>query len=293
MASLIWQTISGLMNFSTKPPDKSSSVEFFTESHSDHELDKSVHGSHVNSERSHFGCIYFASQTGTSSRLAAKLKQLIEYQCDTIKYKIIDLSSVQSVSNLCNGVSIFIVSTYGIGQPPDSARHFFNSLSVSTTAALNSNVQYAIFGVGDSQYRCYNASSKYLSKHFARISQWSEMVPLTLGDSSHSIVSDFYNWTAILWPAIRRNTHIESLSLDTFQFDERPLYRLSISRHVSTKPYTTNFSSRIHTTQSVQQKGPFTENNPYYALVHSKAQLFSSDRRCWAIEFDLEESPLR
>jgi sulfite reductase (NADPH) flavoprotein alpha-component len=65
----------------------------------------------------------------------------------------VDVKPADLTTNAQN--AIFVVSTWGQGEPPDDAAEFFNSLSA---AGLDlSGLRHAVFGLGDSNYEQFNA----------------------------------------------------------------------------------------------------------------------------------------
>lgn len=101
---------------------------------------------------------------------------------------------------------IFIVSTTGQGDPPESMRAFWRSLlrkSLSHSWLASSRV--AVFGLGDSGYQKYNVTGKKLDRRLLDLGATS-IVPRGLGDDQHpsGFEAGLDPWLASLWLALRQ-----------------------------------------------------------------------------------------
>ncbi len=91
---------------------------------------------------------------------------------------------------------IFIVSTYGDGDPTDDAFDFTEMIQENDFWSKfnnNKNFLYAIFGLGDSSYEKFNAQSKRLDKIFKK-QKLNSLCDLTFGDDKENIDNDFKKW---------------------------------------------------------------------------------------------------
>lgn len=59
-----------------------------------------------------------------------------------------------------------VISTQGEGEPPESARELFRYLGRAKPGALD-GLRYAVFGLGDSSYVCFNQAARDLDQHLA------------------------------------------------------------------------------------------------------------------------------
>lgn len=93
--------------------------------------------------------IYFATQTGTAERLAKKLAKELKSQGFAVSLS--SLEKTQPAQLAEQGNALLLVSTYGEGDPPDSAKAFRDAL-FGPDAAQMSNLRYAVFCLGDRHY---------------------------------------------------------------------------------------------------------------------------------------------
>jgi len=89
--------------------------------------------------------IAYASQSGTAAQLAKRFSQSLTTPCHNV-----DLAQALPHDLLSYQQALFIVSTYGEGEPPESVRPFFNKLKKSSTGLTHLN--YAVLALGDQQY---------------------------------------------------------------------------------------------------------------------------------------------
>ncbi|CAG9973785.1 unnamed protein product [Clonostachys byssicola] len=101
--------------------------------------------------------IFWGSQSGTaeafSGRLARELQKLYALGCIAADLSDFDPESIADIPQ--NRVAIFLLSTYGEGDPSDNAAQFWNWCLKNNQAPLLS-LRYAAFGLGNSNYRFYN-----------------------------------------------------------------------------------------------------------------------------------------
>ncbi|CAM9422888.1 unnamed protein product [Heterosigma akashiwo] len=104
--------------------------------------------------------IYFGSQTGTAEGFAKDLAA--EGKNFGFNTKVIDLEDFEADQVTESKLSIFIMATYGYGEPTDNATEFVNFLKQD--AAFSPSNAYAVFGLGNRQYEQFNQTSKTVDK---------------------------------------------------------------------------------------------------------------------------------
>lgn len=103
--------------------------------------------------------IYHGSQTGTAENYA---KQLItQGKKQGFKARLVDLANYKKEDLTTGGLAVFIVATYGEGDPTDNAIEFSKWIKdESLDATLLKAMKYTVFGLGNRQYEQYNKMGK-------------------------------------------------------------------------------------------------------------------------------------
>ena len=109
--------------------------------------------------------VYFGSQTGTAEEFSKILAQ--EGRKHGFQMKPVDLEKFDP-AKLKESIAIFLVATYGEGDPTDNARAFNRWLADTAEDRALEGMQYAVFGLGNMQYEHYNSFGKLVDKECER-----------------------------------------------------------------------------------------------------------------------------
>lgn len=105
--------------------------------------------------------IYFGSQTGTAEDMAKTLaKEGIKRNFDM---KAIDFERFEPL-DAAGSTVIFLVATYGEGDPTDNARSCYEWLKNEGKEKDLDGLTYAVFGLGNTQYEHYNSMGTYFDR---------------------------------------------------------------------------------------------------------------------------------
>jgi sulfite reductase (NADPH) flavoprotein alpha-component len=96
--------------------------------------------------------VFYASQTGTAEGLARKLTK--ELKAKGYDAAPTSLEAYTSAALASERHAIFIASTYGQGEAPDSAQFFYEQVCVEHFPRYE-NLQYAVFALGDRHYETF------------------------------------------------------------------------------------------------------------------------------------------
>ncbi len=120
--------------------------------------------------------------------------------------------------------AIFLMATYGEGEPTDNAVSFMRFLKNGSTedeemdegeekkggefliesTSQFQTLEYAVFGLGNRQYEHFNSTGKQVDSYLEKGGA-SRIVKLGLGDDDNDLEGDFENWKDnILWPELKK-----------------------------------------------------------------------------------------
>ncbi len=239
--------------------------------------------------------VIYASQTGTAEDYATKFGrefqarfQLPTLVADTEDY---DLDNLNEISE---GILVFFfVSSYGEGELPDSATEFGEYLDTLEEGDL-SNLQYTVFGLGNSTYEFYNGAAKKVDSDLAKAGA-TKFVPYGQGDDgTDTLDEDFLAWKESTFELLKN-----SLSLKEVEAKYEPAVSVTKRSDLSTesKDVFLGEHNKAYLVEDAEKLnlGPFDHTKPYLAPVVKTKELFSlsGPRRCIHAEFDLSKSNLK
>lgn len=234
--------------------------------------------------------IFYGSQTGTAEEYAIRLAKeaksrfgLASLVCDPEEY---DFENLDQVPEDC--AVIFVMATYGEGEPTDNAVQLMQNLTEADFTFSNGEhkldgLKYVIFGLGNRTYEHYNEIARKLDKHLQeagakRIGERGE------GDDDKSMEEDYLEWKEPMWAAFSAEMGVEEGGGgDTPDFAVTEL-----DSHPPEKIYLGELSARALT----RTKGIHDAKNPYPAPITVAKELFAvdADRNCVHIELNIEGS---
>eukprot|EP00899_Mesostigma_viride_P014170 jgi/Mesvir1/22754/Mv14153-RA.2 len=147
--------------------------------------------------------VLYASQTGNAQDVAEHVGR--EATRRLYNPVVLSIAAFDPVLLPEQSFVVFVVSTTGQGDPPDSIKSFWKFLlRKSLPKDSLSHLSYAIFGLGDSGYSKYNQMAKLLDRRLASLGG-SAVVARGLGDdqdkSGYNTALD--PWLDQLWATLR------------------------------------------------------------------------------------------
>jgi NADPH-ferrihemoprotein reductase len=159
--------------------------------------------------------VFWGSQSGTAEGYAHRLVR--DLHCDyKVKVTCADMSDFNPATfvSLCRSVRcVFLVSTFGEGEPSDNASDFFSWIEGSAPVSLN-GARYAAFGCGNSNYRYFNKTVDDLANFLDRNGAVA-MTSVVRGDEALGTTEeDFLEWKDHLMMKISLELGLELLDKD-------------------------------------------------------------------------------
>lgn len=234
--------------------------------------------------------IFYGSQTGTAEEYAIRLAKeaktkfgLASLVCDPEDY---DFENLDQIPEDC--AAIFVVATYGEGEPTDNAVTLLQNLEDESFEFSNGEhklegLKYVVFGLGNKTYEHYNLMARKTDKLLAdmggiRMGERGE------GDDDKSMEEDYLAWKDGMWEAFA-----EAMGVEEGQGGDSADFVVSeLEEHPADKVYLGELSARALT----KTKGIHDAKNPFAAPVVVARELFQDvkDRNCVHIELGIEGS---
>lgn len=232
--------------------------------------------------------VFFGSQTGTAEEYSQRLsKNSRLYGLKTLVAdpEEIDMNDLVRLKEIPNAVAVFIVATYGEGDPTDNAQEMYDFLQQGQCDL--EGINYAVFGLGNKTYEHYNEVGKYFDKRLDELNG-RRLIDLGLGDDDTNIEEDFVTWMDKFWPVVCNHFGISASEQDV------SIRQYKLVNHEDL-PVEKVFKGEVARLNSyTRQRPPFDAKNPFMAPVIVNRNLFkNTDRKCLHIELDITGSRLR
>lgn len=126
--------------------------------------------------------IAFASQTGTAQRLAWQTSAALREGGFDVRVE--HLGRLQPGDFERAGRALFVVSTFGEGEPPDDARGFARRMRTQSPTASLASLKYGVLALGDSEYDTYCGFGRELDHwlHHAGAQPMFDRIEVDAGD---------------------------------------------------------------------------------------------------------------
>ncbi|RDW90864.1 NADPH cytochrome P450 oxidoreductase family protein [Aspergillus mulundensis] len=225
--------------------------------------------------------VFWGSQSGTAESFAHRLAREItlRFGQNTLTADLSDYDPASVTEIPSSKLAIFILSTYGEGDPADNTVEFWdwlnsNDRNTEKKQKQFSGLRYFAFGLGNSNYKFYNRVIdrvvEVLDDHGANA-----LLPVSrANDATGSTQEDFISWKETLFAFFR-----ESLGFTQSELVYQPT--ISIKTDEAIDP------SALHRGE------PRHSPNPVPIPISGIRQLFEpiSDRHCLHIDLDISSTP--
>ncbi|RYP91390.1 hypothetical protein DL770_002530 [Monosporascus sp. CRB-9-2] len=240
--------------------------------------------------------IFYGSQTGTAedyaSRLAKEGKSRFGLETMVADLEDYDYDNLDQVPE--DKVVIFVLATYGEGEPTDNAVDFYEFITgedVSFSQGADpplGNLNYVAFGLGNNTYEHYNSMVRNVNKALEKLGAKRIGEAGEGDDGAGTMEEDFLAWKDPMWAAL-----VEKMGLEEREAVYEPIFGI-VERDDLTKDSPEVYlgePNKMHLEGSA--KGPFNAHNPYIAPIAESRELFNvKDRNCLHMEVDISGSNL-
>ncbi|KAJ1929077.1 hypothetical protein IWQ60_001478 [Tieghemiomyces parasiticus] len=246
---------------------------------------------------------FYGSQTGTAEdfarRLAKEATQRFGLRCLVADLEEHDLTVLHQLPR--DHLAVFLLATYGEGEPTDNAVEFWETLINPDDEAhmpeftdiedpddhqpLRS-LHYALFGLGNSTYELYNHVARTVDQTLERLGA-QRVHRRGEGDDDRSMEEDFLAWKDELWPLACAHFGIDfeavSNAPQAATFDLTELPGANADHVYDGGPIIKPAPSGLVPTYDVK--------HPYWAPVALTRELFTStERSCLHVELDISDA---
>lgn len=246
-------------------------------------------------ERADKQCVvFFGSQTGNAQTYAEKLAKEA-HTLFNLRTMVADLEEYDyhTLNNFPDDkVAIFVLATYGDGEPTDNAVGFYEHITADPSALAESmeekpkrQIRYAAFGLGNSTYEHYNSVIRKVDASLQRLGG-QRIGPLGEGDDADGTTEDsFLAWKDEMLESLCKITNLTKCEI---QFE--PNFTITESHCVTERIYLGERSSaELHETAHTRNN----PNAPCMLKVLKSHELFNTKHRnCLHFELDITESGL-
>ncbi|KAF4555614.1 NADPH--cytochrome P450 reductase-like protein [Elsinoe fawcettii] len=243
--------------------------------------------------------VFYGSQTGTAedyaSRLAKEGSSRFGLKTMTADLEEYDYENLDEFPE--DKVAMFVLATYGEGEPTDNAVEFYEFLggddvSFSKGAGAEEqplqNLHYVTFGLGNNTYEHYNAMVRRVDGYLTKLGAKRIGTAGEGDDGAGTMEEDFLAWKEPMWQQLAETMALEERDAvyePSFDVAEKPELDAESDEVYLGEPNKNHLEGR--------QKGPFNAQNPYIAPIASSKELFTdASRNCLHMEIDISGSNL-
>ncbi|KAG5513853.1 hypothetical protein PMAC_000475 [Pneumocystis sp. 'macacae'] len=243
--------------------------------------------------------IFYGSQTGTAENFAFRLAKEghARYGLSTITANLEDYDYENLNDFPPEKLAIFVIATYGEGEPTDNAADFFEFLQSKNLTFSNikntynkplSTLNYIIFGLGNSTYEYYNHMARTLDALLIKLGANKISKRGEGDDGTGTMEEDFLSWKDKMWEDVAKKMGLkekEALYIPEFKITE-DLELSTFSEIV--------FLGELNKKHLTGITKPFNSCNPFIApITESRELFFCKERNCLHIEFNIEGSNMK
>ncbi|MCJ1474257.1 hypothetical protein MMC13_002915 [Lambiella insularis] len=230
--------------------------------------------------------VFFGSQSGTAEAFANRLARELHLRFGVAVISA-DLSDfdAESIARIpCSKLAVFILSTFGEGDPSDNTAGLWEWLTKSKPPTLTS-LRYVAFGLGNSNYKYYNRVVDVVTEALSTGGAQALLPTGRANDSNGGTAEDFMAWRDSLCEMLQRDLGYEQREI---------IYQptITVIEDDSLTPIDLHHGEPVPAQHSAS-KFSILESSVAALPVVKSEELFSptSRRNCLHMEFDLNAFP--
>ncbi|TVY25318.1 NADPH--cytochrome P450 reductase [Lachnellula hyalina] len=240
--------------------------------------------------------VFYGSQTGTAEDYASRLAKegksrfgLETMVADLEDYEYENLDTFPE-----DKVAVFVLATYGEGEPTDNAVDFYEfitgdepTFSESSEPPLG-NLKFVAFGLGNNTYEHYNSMVRNVSKALEKLGAVKIGAAGEGDDGAGTMEEDFLAWKDPMWTALA-----EKMGLEEREAVYEPVFGITEKEELTKDSPEVYLGEPNKMHLEGTSKGPYNAHNPYIAPIAESREIFTvKDRNCLHLEIDISGSNL-
>jgi NADPH-ferrihemoprotein reductase len=240
--------------------------------------------------------IFYGSQTGTAedyaSRLAKEGKSRFGLETMVADLEDYDFENLDTVPE--DKVVMFVLATYGEGEPTDNAVDFYEFITGESTSFSNEadpaleNLKYVAFGLGNNTYEHYNSMVRNVDTALTKFGAQRIGTAGEGDDGAGTMEEDFLAWKDPMWTALA-----EKMGLEEREAVYEPVFSITERDGLSKESPEVYLGEPNKMHLEGASKGPYNAHNPYIAPIVESREIFTvKDRNCLHMEVDISGSNL-
>ncbi|GAB7355567.1 hypothetical protein MBLNU459_g6040t1 [Dothideomycetes sp. NU459] len=228
--------------------------------------------------------IFWGSQSGTAEAFANRLVRECQahFHISALSADLSDYDAESIAALPQDKLAVFIVSTFGEGDPSDNAAELWSWIHGSSTPSLQ-NLRYFAFGLGNSNYKYYNKVVDVVVEALDKYGARSLMPVGRADDAKGATEEDFIGWKQSFFSVLKTD-----LGFEEFEASYQPT--ILVQQDESLEPIDLHNGEPVH---DANNKKALAACSPIKALpIKETRELFtSSTRNCLHAELDLTAFP--
>ena len=243
--------------------------------------------------------VFYGSQTGTAEDYASRISKEGSQRFG-LKTMVADLEDYD-YENLDtfpdDKLAVFVLATYGEGEPTDNAVDFYEFVTKEDVSFSNGggvddkplqNLKFVAFGLGNNTYEHYNSMVRRVNDALIKLGASRIGTAGEGDDGAGTMEEDFLAWKEPMWAELS-----EKMSLEEREAVYEPVFSITERDDLDAEADEVYLGEPNKHHLEGNQKGPYNSHNPYIAPIAESREVFTvKDRNCLHMEIDIKGSNL-